>query len=119
MYFCRSLAIAPLFAVVLVGCSPSGLGSGTSWDDLGNAEYETFCDWSIAEMGGENVEKDCGDDVTVTSGTKDECVAELSSYVDCDLTVGDLEDCKIAVAEDPCGLGGEACATAFDCSFAK
>lgn len=114
-----------LLVVLAIACSSDGSGSSSGVDQskpittLETSEVEDFCDWMIDLYGGEAVEHECPDNVTVTTPTRAECVADYEQInANCSgVTVGEMEACIEALAEDPCNFGGQACAEFLECSF--
>lgn len=119
-------AIGITFLLVLaIACGGGGSASVSGVDQnkaittLETDEVETFCDWMIDTYGGEAVEHQCPDDVTVTTPTMAECVAEYQQISpSCSgVTVEEMEGCIRALADDPCNFGGQACVEFLECSF--
>jgi hypothetical protein len=119
----RTLLPLALFATLAAcsggdGADSSGLSSSSQIGSLSTEERTTLCEWSVDIQGGEGNVTECPDNVTVTVSTVADCVADSSAYDECDLTVGDVEECSRANADDPCGaLGSPACAPLVECLF--
>ena len=102
------LSIAFLAVAACGGDSSSGLDGTAQAGQLSTSDEQALCEWSIAEAGGAGHVTECGDEITVSVGTVAECVEDFADFVDCDITVGELEACVNAFASDPCGFGGAA-----------
>lgn len=121
--------LSPLLACALLlacgGDDDGGGGDGSGVDgsiaitDLGGADVTALCEWAIDIQGGAGNETDCGDGATVNVPSQAECEADYASVPDAcsGISVAELEACIEAVADDPCSLGGAACADYFECSF--
>ncbi len=108
---------ATLLVLVLAACGGSensGIDPGTPVRDLSVAEHQALCEWGVDLQGGPG-ERDCGDDPDVPVPTVAECVAELAEYTDCSATVGDVESCTRALADDLCTLFHAECAALLPC----
>lgn len=86
----------------LGGGTGSGLSSSKRLIDLTPQEAMEICAWAAAEQGGESQVFNCPDETTVETGTVDECVSQLALLPECDVTVGNLEACGLAIANDAC-----------------
>ena len=121
-----------LFVSFLAACGGGGGGGDDDGDDtsgvdqsqaiteLDDAEVTAFCQWAIEVQGGAGTEIDCGDGVTITVYSRAECEAEYAEVpAGCSgVTVGELELCVDAIAEDACSaFGAEACAEYFECAL--
>lgn len=111
-----------LVAAALAGCAEetgfSGVRPGARVGGLSEADMRELCTWAIAEQGGEGAMFDCGGGSSVTLDTVDACVVEQDDYAGCSLTVGQLEDCVLAVDGDPCQVLREsACQPLRACLF--
>lgn len=100
--------------LALSGLAGCGVKGSAVVGELDEADQEALCEETIAAYGTE--ETDCGDGITVSAGTQEECVEGMSAYADCDLLVSEWRDCVDAVAADPCnGFGDTACAPVLAC----
>jgi hypothetical protein len=111
------LLLLPL--LLACGKGESGLPLDKTLAELDESEWEQLCEWGNAQY--EEAEVDCGDGVTVSVGTVDECVEEsLAYYGECSSTVESMEACVGAIAEDPCSseLPAE-CTGILACAFAN
>lgn len=114
------IRICAALGLAIAGCGGGSGGSGVDASkpitQLTASEVMQFCEWSVEEQGGAGTTTDCGDGVTVTVDTVQECVDGYGGFTsDCTTTVGQVEDCIEAIAADPCSFGGAACAPLFDC----
>jgi hypothetical protein len=103
------LAVSVLLfaAAVPFGCGTPEEGySGVAPDErvgaLSEDEMRELCAWVIGRQGGEGAVHECGNGVTVTLDTIDECVAEQDDYASCSLTVAQMEQCVIDAGSNPC-----------------
>ncbi|MEM9490573.1 MAG: hypothetical protein AAGC55_15605 [Myxococcota bacterium] len=118
--FCASLLIA-------CGGDDDDDGIGVDRDtlaaDLTEDELRSVCEFTIGETGGEGATADCGGGVTLENGTVSECVADgTTPFAGCTLTVGQLEDCVVALEGDNCALftsAPTACQEFLDCTFTQ
>ena len=116
MVFLCAAAVAP-FAF---GCSPSSSSSSGSRSGLDEsmqltaatpAQHLQFCDWNATLYNGygHSITKQCGDGGSFTGtisgpASQADCAA-IRIDPSCTATVGQLEDCEIAIASsDPCAL---------------
>ncbi len=98
------------------GGNGSGIPASTQINDLSPTQVTSFCAWSINLQGGENIETDCGDGFSVDTGTVAECTESFDDFPQCNLTIGQVEPCLFAVADDPCeGFNSAACAALGAC----
>ena len=103
------LAVSTLLVAgtVLLGCgTPEEVSSGVNPDQrvgaLSDDEMRELCAWVIGRQGGEGAMHECGNGVTITLDTIDECVAEQDDYASCSLTVAQMEECVIDAGSNPC-----------------
>jgi hypothetical protein len=90
------------FTLILIisGCGgPSGVDSSKYADELSADEKASLCDWTAQEAGN-GKEFDCGDNVTATGATKEECIAAPAAHC----LVSDVEACTEATMGNPCGI---------------
>ena len=112
-----------LAGAVLIGCGGVEEGfSGAPLDervgDLSDDDMRKLCAWGAQRQGGENAMFDCGDGVSVTIDTVDECVEEQTDYAFCDATVQQMEQCVIDAGPNPCNaLTTPACEPLYPCWF--
>jgi hypothetical protein len=92
----------------------SGVPRTKYLDELSAAEIQALCEWTIPLEGGAG-EQQCGDGVTVTTPTVEEC---STSSVTIHCTVGMVEDCALSLNGDPCQLLSTAeCAAYISCAL--
>ncbi|HVV88016.1 MAG TPA: hypothetical protein VHE35_33475 [Kofleriaceae bacterium] len=97
------------------GGSSSGVDTSKKLVDLSASDKQTFCAWRVATEGGEGHSTDCGDGITITTGSVAECVSGFDSFsASCTATVGDAEGCVEASAANECDPGS-ACDAIFAC----
>lgn len=75
--------------------SDSGVPADKTPRDLTSEELRTFCEYTVDQLGGENVSEQCtvsGQTVTVTSGTVASCISQAPSACP-GVTVGEYQDC--------------------------
>ncbi len=103
------------------GGNGSGVPGATQLSDLTPAQVMTFCSWAIIDIqGGENIETECGDGLSVDTGTVAECTADYADLPVCDLTVAQVELCMLEVGDDPClAFQSPECADYISCIFAE
>jgi len=104
--------------VAVVACSSSS-GSGVTGTkkltELSPDETQKLCVFSVDAEGGPRT-VDCGNNASVTIHDQARCSTEFGALKDtCQVTVSDAEHCFEAFGDDPCGLGGDACAAFLDC----
>ena len=82
----------------------SGVDRTTNAADVTPAEQMQLCAWLIDQFGGDGVMTTCAEG-TVTGPTMSDCIERGSMVPDtCPATVGDAEDCYLAISADPCIL---------------
>ena len=110
-------ALIFVFGIVLAsGCSgddaeggEAGADRSRSASDMTAADIDAVCGGQTAE------EHDCGDGLTVTTSSEEECRAWTGVLSGCAVTVGNLLDCN-AVA--PCErLEAQSCVLVYTCSM--
>ena len=113
----KSILLAALLIGACGGDDSSGVSSSKQLKDLSDDERMQECEWGIAYEGGAGHQTMCGNDLTVTVHSVDECVGDLSDYAaaGCTATVEQLEACTRAFAADPCSFGGDACGPILEC----
>ena len=84
-------------------------------DELSPQDWTEICTWMIEIQGGPH-SVECGEGVTITIDTVDEC-SNRSEFPHC--AVGLLADCVTAQAEDLCGDAPAACDTFYACVYAE
>ncbi len=101
------------------GITPSGLDRKQKLNTLDSAQKGSLCDWVVEETAGIN--KQCGENVTVESQTREECLSDLPSAENtCDATVGHYEDCMGQLKSDPCkAFTNDACIEVISCAFGQ
>ncbi len=98
----RNVMMISMVTLGLAACG--GGGSGVSANkqigDLSDDERTQVCDW----LGGLEVDNsECATGTTSSSTlTGGGCEAFLVTLGTCDLTVGNIEECNLALADDPC-----------------
>ncbi len=103
------------WCLLVIACAQSGSGlpSSTPLDDLSYEEWEQYCSWATDLLGGP-AEYSCGQ-FTVTVLPEDACVA-LMENMPCGATLGELEDCSLAMANDICDIAAPECIPVTDCA---
>ena len=113
------IIIPILFSFVACGGDDndsSGVDQDKQISALSSDEQMSLCTWSIDSQGGEGHVTECGDDVTVTTGSVSDCVTDLALYAECGISVAELEDCSNDLADEPCDpFSSTACAAVFEC----
>jgi hypothetical protein len=98
--------------------SESEIDRSVELSALTESEHAILCEATLAAQGGPGEVFDCGDGSSFTNNTMAECLAELESLSNCDLVVGDVEDCATA-ASNGCDLeaifSSAACQKIFNC----
>jgi len=94
------------------GPARSGVITDTRVVDLTSADVQQFCDWAIALEGGFGHSHHCTDGATLTTESVATCVDTLADLT-CTDTIGQLEDCLLAVAGDLCLIPSEPVCAAY------
>ena len=84
-------------------------------DELTPQDWTEICTWMVDIQGGPH-SVECGDGVTITVDTVEEC-SSRTEFPHC--AVGLLADCVAAQAEDLCGDAPAACDTFYACVYAQ
>jgi hypothetical protein len=106
------------FGIALSAC---GGGNGSSPDNhidrsrlitsLNDGERQELCASNITALGGEGKQYHCsinGQSFDATVQSVEVCESSLKSVTNCDVTVGELDDCTTAQSANFC-IPGEAC----------
>lgn len=99
----------------------SGVPSTLTVASLDAAQLRQLCEWSIGVQGGPGRMVECPGGGSTTTSTEADCTGGLSgTTISCDITVGEVEDCFVAIGTDLCGLlDGPACAPFVACGMAR
>ena len=99
------------------GSGSSGIESSKYMDELSSDEISTLCDWMLEQQGGVGVETDCGDGLSTTTPTKDECTA-TTTLPHCQVSA--VESCMEALDGNSCNLlSADGCADYMTCAFSS
>ena len=103
--------------MLLLGCSAgtgpvgstggrSGVPSNETVSALSQSEKATLCDWATDKEGGYGKVTACDGGLTLhNKSSQADCVASFNVGGTCSVTVGQLEDCILAISTaDPCSL---------------
>ncbi len=92
-----------VLGVLTVACSSggSGLEENLLLSDAGEDDKTTFCSWAVDILGGEGAFPVC-DGVALERNTLEGCRSDFAEWSRCDVTIGMVEACIRAQAEDPC-----------------
>jgi hypothetical protein len=83
---------------------------------LSATQIESLCGWEAGVFGDPRTVT-CSNGDSVTISDESECESGFANLpATCTATVGNAEDCVDSVADDPCGLGGAACAALESCA---
>lgn len=86
--------------VALTACGGgSGVSSSKQLGDLSEDEKSDLCDWMTTL---EVDTSECATTTGTTATTLGQCTETLGLMGTCDLTVGQVEECYNALADDPC-----------------
>ncbi len=114
----RGLVLSGLTIVLgLAACADdgparSGVATDTRVADLTSADVQQFCDWAVALEGGFGHSHHCEDGSTLTTDSVAICVDTLADLT-CTDTIGQFEDCLLAVAGDLCLIPSEPTCAAY------
>ena len=95
------LLLLSFIATGACGNQNSGLDRSKRVDSLSVKERSALCAWQTNEVGGPDVDKDCGGEVTAHVATIASCESEAAAKI---CTVAEVEDCIISLHGDPCQL---------------
>jgi hypothetical protein len=123
-------AIRPLLCSAVLALSACGGGNeteSTSFDrsallgDLSDAQYGSFCDWAVAQLGGEGATYECPLEdqpqlaVELTVRKTSQCLSDTPPAC----TGSAVEQCMDALGSDLCGLKDEPACAGFRACFAS
>ena len=93
----------------------AGLGAALMTFFGGMEEARAICEDAISAQGGPGTTFSC-DGIEITVGTVSECTTDIDSAT-CTNTVGELNDCIAAMADDSCSLLLPVCNILITCAM--
>lgn len=118
----RCVGACVLVGLVVCGCTSagdSGLPSDRRVGEFSSSDREVFCSWWVDTLGGETeLPCDTGDSVAYLLVNVEACTTGFEGLPsECSWSVGSLELCAYATAEDACAVFlEEVCQRPMDCS---